>query len=89
MIGSGADAELGAPGGVDDHMVALLEFDPIGVEKINLLPGAELDVHDLHVLLRQLLVFFHWFLLISIGSSAVLFYEAFPSGEGVRRSRVG
>ena len=47
MIAPGTDAVLGTPGGVDDHMIACLAGVTRGVKIIYLLPGAELDVHDL------------------------------------------
>ena len=60
VIAPGADAELRAPGGVDDYMVAHVVHGPIGVKEIYLLSGAELDVHHFH----RLDLFFHVVLLI-------------------------
>ena len=60
VIPAHADAEFLTPGGVDDDVVAVGEALTVGVEKVNFLPGTELDVHDLHVRLGGCLdLFFH------------------------------
>jgi len=61
MVPAGTDAELGTPGGIDDHMVAHHIGGAIGIKIIDLLPGTELDIHHFHILLRQGHdFFFHW-----------------------------
>ena len=61
MVAASADAVFRAPGGVDDHMVAGLIALTVGVKKVDLLSGPELDVNDLHISLGQIGKFFHWF----------------------------
>ena len=60
VVASGADAVLRPPGGIDDHMLPGLKSQAVGVKIVDFLSGAELDVHDLHGLLRRNLHFlFH------------------------------
>ena len=61
VIAAGTDAILSTPGSIDDHMITSLIGDTGRIEIIDFLSGTELDVHDFHVLLRQILKFFHWF----------------------------
>ena len=56
MIPAHADAEFLTPGGVDDDVIAVGEALAVGVEKVNFLPGTELDVHDLHIRLGAVLI---------------------------------
>ena len=65
VVSAGADAEFGASGGVDDHMIAGLQLQIPGGKIIDLLAGAELNVHDLHRLCGD--SFFHGVLLIAYG----------------------
>ena len=50
MDAADTDAVLGASGGVDDHMVTCLASDSGRIKEIDLLSGAELDVHHLNCL---------------------------------------
>ena len=61
MVAAGADAVFGTPGSIDDHMVAGVVPDTVGIKKVDLLAGPELDVHHFHrtVGFCQNL-FFHW-----------------------------
>ena len=60
VIPAHADAEFLTPSGVNDDVVAVGEALAVGVEKVNFLPGTELDVHDLHIRLGGCLdLFFH------------------------------
>ena len=60
VIPAHADAEFLSPGGVDDDVVALREALSVRGEKVNFLPGTELDIHDLHIRLgRHFDLFFH------------------------------
>jgi len=59
VISTGADAVLGTPGGIDDHMIAGGILAAIGIKKVYFLAGAELDVYHFHGFDRQSLVFFH------------------------------
>ena len=53
------DIDLGDTA-VNDDVIAVGEALAVGVEKVNFLPGTELDVHDLHVRLGGCLdLFFH------------------------------
>ena len=58
VIATGTDTVFRPPGGVDNHMIPGPEGLPVGVKIVNLLSGAELDVHDLHALLRGSIVHF-------------------------------
>ena len=60
VIPAHADTEFFTPGGVNDDVIAVGEALAVGVEKVNFLPGTELDVHDLHIRLGGCLdLFFH------------------------------
>ena len=53
------DIDLGDTA-VNDDVIAVGEALAVGVEKVNFLPGTELDVHDLHIRLGGCLdLFFH------------------------------
>ena len=58
----GAHPVFGAPGGVNNHMVALDAGDVRGVKEVDLLPGAELNIHNGY---QGIVRFFHDLLLIS------------------------
>ena len=49
MVAGHAGAELGAPGGIDDHIVTGGKFHAVGIEKVYFLTGAELNIHNLHL----------------------------------------
>ena len=59
VVGTGAGAELRPPGGIHNDRVTGDKLHAVRVKIVNLLPRAELNVHDLQGFGQFLFVFFH------------------------------
>ena len=59
VVGPGAGTEFRPPGGIHDDGIPGDKLHPIGIKIVNLLPRAELNVHDLQGFGQVVCNFFH------------------------------